>query len=817
MDDARQYALYVDVDYSADESVCSHVRSLGCLPPVCVDLCLSSLGACVSALGACVASEPGTPPAEASLTSLVFPRSSTTLPCPVVPSGVLRGLHIPSFTRNLVGVGYLQDRGITATFVGGGRTGVCTDAATGAVLATFTREPRSGLYVLHTERSPVASFAHVTASPPVPVSSLVFVSSQVVVSGQVAASCSCRSLAHPTVLWHHRLGHPSLPRFHSMASHSLVSSLPRVFLSLPPSLAPPCTPCVAGRLRATLHSSFLRPATAPFETLHLDIWGPAPTLGPERERYFLVVVNDYSSPKKKKKYTSADKLSARAISCVFLGFPVGSPDYFFYHPPLHQFLDSRDVRFDKAVSYYTRYPVEVSRCVSRYPSTLGRASGSASLPAVLLTVPSAAFGTSTIGYYGLGWCWSWRYCHWQYSICGPRSRGVGVGGAGTGGASSGGAGAGGAGTGGANSGGAGAGGPGSGGASSRGTGAGGIGAGCASFGGAGAGGAGAVGASTEETGAGGSPTAAPTAPPHHHDTCFQALRRLEREEQEQLEQERQELQHSPPHCSPPVCVLPSPPESSLTVSSHPITDYYRAACPVVSHVLASLVTDPRASSSSVSALTVAVPDFASTRHLDYATRVVAAPPPCPLSVGSESAFGWDVLEDMQFKLEFLAAASSSLWAMLLSWKADMDAELASWRSTGTYVDADPPPRANVVDGTWLFKVKRPTLNPKLQHYLGLQITRDRAARTITLTQSHMVQQVLRRFGFQFSTTQPTPLAVDHQLTGPFSDEPFESSGPYAELVGCLIYLMTRTRPNLAFPLSVISLALLRLGDTVLFT
>ncbi|CAI7891218.1 unnamed protein product [Closterium sp. NIES-54] len=75
---------------------------------------------------------------------------------------------------------------------------------------------------------------------------------------------------------------------------------------------------------------------------------------------------------------------------------------------------------------------------------------------------------------------------------------------------------------------------------------------------------------------------------------------------------------------------------------------------------------------------------------------------------------------------------------------------------------------------------------ELQHYLGLQITRDRAARTITLTQSHMVQQVLRRFEFQFSTTQPTPLAVDHILTGPFSDKPFESSGPYAELVGCLI-------------------------------
>ncbi|CAI5493669.1 unnamed protein product [Closterium sp. Naga37s-1] len=268
----------------------------------------------------------------------------------------------------------------------------------------------------------------------------------------------------------------------------------------------------------------------------------------------------------------------------------------------------------------------------------------------------------------------------------------------------------------------------------------------------------------------------------------------------------------------------------------------------------------------------------------------------------------------------------------------MASELASWRSTGTYVDAVPPPRANVVDGMWLFKVKRPPGSPpvfkaryvargfsqregvdffqtfaptpkmttlrlrrppgftdtfppgtqwslrrpvyglrqsprewhdtlrstlrdlgfcpssadpslfvrtgstpffilvyvddlvfatadraalaevkselqnrhtctdlgELQRYLGLQITRDRAARTITQTHSHMVQQVLRRFDFQFSTTQPTPLAVDHRLTGRFPDEPFESSGPYAELVGCLMYLMTCTRPDLAFPLSVLS-------------
>ncbi|CAI7787638.1 unnamed protein product [Closterium sp. NIES-54] len=89
---------------------------------------------------------------------------------------------------------------------------------------------------------------------------------------------------------------------------------------------------------------------------------------------------------------------------------------------------------------------------------------------------------------------------------------------------------------------------------------------------------------------------------------------------------------------------------------------------------------------------------------------------------------------------------------------------------------------------------------ELRSYLGLQITWDRARHTITLTQSHMVHQVLQRFGFQFSSPQPTPLSTCHSLSAPPSDESVEPSGPYPELVGCLMYLMTCTRTDLAYPL-----------------
>ncbi|CAI7773481.1 unnamed protein product [Closterium sp. NIES-54] len=93
---------------------------------------------------------------------------------------------------------------------------------------------------------------------------------------------------------------------------------------------------------------------------------------------------------------------------------------------------------------------------------------------------------------------------------------------------------------------------------------------------------------------------------------------------------------------------------------------------------------------------------------------------------------------------------------------------------------------------------------ELTSYLGLRITRERAQRSITLTQSHMVQQVLQRFGFTYSSPQSTPLPTGHSLSAPPSAQSVEQSGPYPELVGCLMYLMTYTRPDLAYPLSILA-------------
>ncbi|CAI7859758.1 unnamed protein product [Closterium sp. NIES-54] len=52
----------------------------------------------------------------------------------------------------------------------------------------------------------------------------------------------------------------------------------------------------------------------------------------------------------------ADKLSARAIPCVFLGFPPDAPGWQFYHPTSRRVLPSQDVTFDKSVPFYHLFP-----------------------------------------------------------------------------------------------------------------------------------------------------------------------------------------------------------------------------------------------------------------------------------------------------------------------------------------------------------------------------------------------------------------------------------------------------------------------------
>ncbi|CAI7734654.1 unnamed protein product [Closterium sp. NIES-53] len=287
--------------------------------------------------------------------------------------------------------------------------------------------------------------------------------------------------------------------------------------------------------------------------------------------------------------------------------------------------------------------------------------------------------------------------------------------------------------------------------------------------------------------------------------------------------------------------LPSPSASSLPAFSDPESDSLRAASPTVARFLATVFTDPSLASTAASALVAELVDFAASCRLDYAASLVAeSASVCPPSIGGECALSTDVLEDRQEEFQCFAAALPHLVSTLLApegdpdapdiptprsyaeaiegpyssqWQAAMDAEMASWKSTCTYVDEVPPSGANIVSGMWIFRVKRPPGSPPVfkARYVARGFSDSphpwelaEAQRTITLTQSHMVQQVLQRFNFTYSSPQATPLSTRHSLSALPSDESVEPSGPYPELVGCLMYLMTCTRPDLAYPLSILA-------------
>ncbi|CAI7776531.1 unnamed protein product [Closterium sp. NIES-53] len=351
-----------------------------------------------------------------------------------------------------------------------------------------------------------------------------------------------------------------------------------------------------------------------------------------------------------------------------------------------------------------------------------------------------------------------------------------------------------------------------------------------------------------------------------------------------------------PSSVPQRVALPSPVTSSLPDVPDPESNLTCAASPTVTRLPATVVTDLEFESTAAVSLVTEVGNFAARSRLDYVVSLVTeSEPVCPLSVGGEPALGSDVLEDRQFELECLAAALPRFASMLLcpegdpdaldiptprsyaeaiageyssQWQTTMEAEMASWKSTGTYVNEgvdyfqtlSPTPKmptlrmllhvvaqrdyelhsldisiaflqGSLPEEIWL---RRPPgftrlFPPGTQWSLGRPLYglrqaprewHDTLRRTLAdlgfspssadpllrscRRDTPALTWVLQRFGFQFSSPQPTPLPTGHSLSAPPFDKSVEPSGPYPELVSCLMYLMTCTRPDLAYPLSLLA-------------
>ncbi|CAI7773897.1 unnamed protein product, partial [Closterium sp. NIES-53] len=758
----------------------------------------------------------------------VLARSSTVLLCPAVPSGSLSGLHLHSFSTNLVSA-----------------------------------------------------------------------------SGSVAPPSSCRLLSHQTLLWHHRLGHPSLPRLRGMHSFPHIFSLPRFLPPLPPSPAPPCLPCVEGRQHAAPHSSSFSPTIVPLQTLHMDVWGPARVSGQGRECYFLQVVDDYmhnttvfrlrskgqvvavmipwihairlqlrerlhenlpvlrlhsdrggefssdllrdfcrgegilqaftlpASPQKNRiaerriglvmevapqplatcllagdlaytalegrvgdasvfrvwgsrafvRDTSVDKLSACAITCVFLGFPPNAPGWQFYHPTSRRVFPSQDVTFDESDPFYRLFPYHSAPppppplflapgpppvdplppqggggfvtppAPPPTPSPIAAAAAEGACFAlfVVLIIPHFDYGVHS-------------FLLISFSILTARS--VVSGGAELGGAEPEGAGSRGAEPAGVEPGGAELAGVVPGGAELEGVESGG-----AESEGSDSGDAAPLGIASSGGPAGASPRLSPRPEP----LSPQQLREW---------------------FSQRTCLRSGAVGAGDSVAGH--TGAGGAEFLLDLGVDNFHTFSPTLKMTSLRGLLLVAAQRDYELHsLEFSTAFLQGSLHEEIWLRRPPGFTGTTLAALGFTPStadpslFLCTDTSLPPFYVLVYVDDLIFATAETEAL-SLVKSERQKRHTCTD------------LGELRSYLGLQTTRDRAQRTITLTQSHMVQQVLQRFSFHFSSPQPTPLSTGHSLSAPPSDKSVEPSGPYPELVGCLMYLMTCTRPDLAYPLSILA-------------
>ncbi len=105
---------------------------------------------------------------------------------------------------------------------------------------------------------------------------------------------------------------------------------------------------------------------------------------------------------------------------------------------------------------------------------------------------------------------------------------------------------------------------------------------------------------------------------------------------------------------------------------------------------------------------------------------------------------------------------------------------------------------------------------ELHYCLGVEFERNRAARTITMSQRNYIEEVLKRFNMEDCKPVGTPFDANSKLLK-FSDEEFgnvqiEMEGvPYKAAVGSLMYAMVGTRPDLAFAVSTVSQFMAKAG------
>ncbi|GLI65929.1 hypothetical protein VaNZ11_009594, partial [Volvox africanus] len=90
-------------------------------------------------------------------------------------------------------------------------------------------------------------------------------------------------------------------------------------------------------------------------------------------------------------------------------------------------------------------------------------------------------------------------------------------------------------------------------------------------------------------------------------------------------------------------------------------------------------------------------------------------------------------------------------------------------------------------------------------FLGLVIKRDRETRTLTVSQEHMIHELIERYGMVNADPRSIPMSPGTILMRAADGEVLDRSQyPYIELVGSLMYITNCTRPDIAQAVGVLT-------------
>ena len=83
-------------------------------------------------------------------------------------------------------------------------------------------------------------------------------------------------------------------------------------------------------------------------------------------------------------------------------------------------------------------------------------------------------------------------------------------------------------------------------------------------------------------------------------------------------------------------------------------------------------------------------------------------------------------------------------------------------------------------------------------FLGIEITRDRPNRAISLGQTAYTKRILDKFNYKIDNIVKPMIPIDSKIAPSIEKSDLEFTRNYQQQVGSIMYLMTKTRPDLAY-------------------